>query len=161
MDEDIEFIDEEGPIIEEEVIDDIDIGSDVTRTESGGHQTVVTRAEGVPTSNPAEQIRTYTEVSAGKITMGTRLRGSLDRTPRATMQGASSSTYYGLAIAADRIMIASDKVSGGADILLQTGSNYGKTGYLKVITAVDIRQLSCHWTVEELPFRNGICITHE
>lgn len=131
-----------------------------------GHAETVQRTY-ASSSDLDESSRSYTEINNGIITFGYRSYNSGTRTAKYSITPATytsgSSTYYGLACNAEKIIIGStETVVGDADpngLITRVGNSYPATGYLQVITAITKSQLTnVRWTIEKLPFQNGVCV---
>lgn len=152
---------------EETVIDDDD--SEEIIEDEWGIRTEIVRALFAADAGVTEKSRSYTEVDAGVIKFGYRDADSLTKHQRyslsQTTYQSGSSTYYGIACNAQRIKIAPDLNVTKENIARSNGfmvgwGNYTPTsGYLSVVTNIVAYQNSgLEWTVEDLPFKNGLCV---
>lgn len=142
------------------IIEDVEGDEDY---ECEGHQQNITNGSAGATPINST-VRSYTEVSGGKIKFGYHTNGT--RTVKHTLQAATlisdGTTYRGIIVygGLDNIVkIGQDLVT--PRILIKTGSYYGQTGYLQVITDVIVSKDSgVFWVVEKLPFQSGFCIAN-
>lgn len=108
--------------------------------------------------------RSYTEVSAGKITFGYRNVDSGTRNPAYVTQSDStyygSSTYRGISCNARQIKIMQEATrSSGINLETRFNGYRPGTGYMRVITNMTIsRSDGASWTIEHIPFQNGLNI---
>ena len=112
-----------------------------------------------------ERALSYTELSAGSIKFGYRDLYSYARHARYSVISEYNTSRVGLYLSADNIKIGQDlphiQSNGGISVsfVCKLGAYYGFTGYLSVITKVDkSQQYGFDWTVERLPFLNGLCV---
>lgn len=169
MASDDELIDDGGDLIDDDESssgDDIIIEEDDIIHEDdlgGGKIYDITRAYKQGAGVTAKD-RSYTEVSAGKITFGYRNVNSGTRNPVYIIQSDStysgSSTYRGISCNARQIKIIQEATrSGGINLELRVGGYRPGTGYLHVVTNMKItRSDGVEWTIERIPFQNGICV---
>lgn len=175
-DDDIPVIDddEEGEII---IIDDDDIIID----EFDGTQTIVQRAY-AESSDVNELSRSFTEINKGNINFGYRDVNSGDRTisysisPSTIYSAIEGQNTNGLMCSAKKVKILKDhayKISiDGIEVpiayRIKIGSSVPASGYLQVITEIVKHKYSypkqddswlIDWTIERLPFQNGLCIS--
>lgn len=142
--------DEDEPIIEEEIEYNYD-----------GAETIITRSFS-PSAGVTEKTRSYTEMSGGSLIFGYRDVGSRNRNPRYSVVANSYSNYLGIACNASTIKIMQDESRASILLITKIGSSYyGLTGYLSVITKINkSQQDGFDWTIEKLPFQNGICVAY-
>ena len=162
---------EDDDLLDDEIIDDgddeyiiIEYEDDVVTEDYDGHQVTVERGY-LPGIGVDESSRSYTQIANGVITFGYRGTNNGTRTPRYTLTPASytsgSTTYYGLSCSAERIKIAQDDTRSNLKLVTQVYNTYGATGYLQVITDITVSQNNgVFWTVERLPFQNGLCVVN-
>lgn len=132
--------------------------------EFDGHAQTIQRTF-EPSAGVDESSRSYTEISNGVITFGYRDATYVsydNRVPKYSVTPATytsgSSTYYGLACNAEKIIIASTYWEYDG-LITRVGSNYPATGYMQVITNITKSRLTnVRWTIEKLPFQNGVCV---
>lgn len=122
----------------------------------GGVQEAIRRGYDTTDYSFSNTSRCFTRIDRGVLTFGDRNRSSGAMTTRHTFTPIYRNGYYGIACDAKKLDIYC-YVSGDAEMALRFGSYYGATGYLQVITNVKVDTL-VHWTIERLPFKNGICI---
>ena len=172
-----ELIDD-GIIDEDEIEDDdllIDDGGDdyliydeyededeVITNEYDGYQTTVRRGWYTRDTSFSRTQRCFTQIDGGVLKFGDRNVSTGARTVRYNITPAyitvGATNYYGISIDAAKMDIYTF-ISSDADFKIRAGSNYGFTGYMSVVTDVQRSQeYGFRWTVEKLPFRNGICI---
>ena len=139
----------------------VDEDGEIIINEWDGHAQTIQRTF-APSSDVDESSRSYTEISQGVLTFGYRSYNSGTRTAKYSITPATytsgSSTYYGLACNAEKIIIAST-YSEDDGLITRVGSNYPATGYLRVVTSITKSRLTnVRWVVEKLPFQNGVCV---
>lgn len=169
MANDDDLIDDDDDVIDSDdfdvVVDDEDV---IDVTDYGACQRIDIHRAYAKTAGVTEQSRSYTEINSGKFTFGYRATGSGSRTAKYILQPdtvtVSGTTYRGIACTAEKIKIAQDSTDGGK-FVAQVGSTFPATGYMRVITSVILERRTSGdfgarlgWSVEYLPFRNGICI---
>lgn len=134
-----------------------------------GIRTEIVRALFSADAGVTEKSRSYTEIDAGMIKFGYRDVNSLTRTLKYTLAPSTyqsgSSTYYGIACSAQRIKIAPDLVITRSNLPLDTGfrcdwgSETPASMTATFVTQVNIsRQYGVDWVVEDIPFKNGLCV---
>lgn len=122
----------------------------------GGVQEAIRRGYDTTDYSFSNTSRCFTEIDKGVLTFGDRNKKTGVMTTRHTLKPIYSDGYYGIACDVKKLDIFSSAGSE-AEMALRFGSKYGATGYLQVITDVTVGR-TIHWTIERLPFKNGICI---
>lgn len=122
----------------------------------GGVQEAIRRGYDTTDYSFSNTSRCFTKIDKGVLTFGDRNKNTGAITTRHTLNPIYKRGYYGIACDVKKLDIYCF-ASGDSEIALRFGSYYGATGYLQVITDVRIDTL-VHWTIERLPFKNGICI---
>ena len=135
---------------------------DETEINWQGHEKIITRARYAAGAGVTEKSRSYTEISSGSITFGYRDADSLTRHPVYKVEPASETisgtTYKGIKTTASRIKIGQRLNSDGVRVFVG-GTTPGFTGYMQVMTNVQITSLGVVYTLEKLYFAGGICLT--
>ena len=150
------------------VIDDGEDYEEIIEDE-WGIRTEIVRAMFAADAGVTEKDRSYTEVDAGVFKFGYRNADSLTKHQKYTLSQTTyqsgSSTYYGIACNAERIKIApdlrltKDNLSRGQGFMVGWGSYTPFNGYFSVVTnVIEDQNSGLEWTVEDLPFRNGLCV---
>lgn len=122
----------------------------------GGVQEAIRRGYDTTDYSFSHTSRCFTKIDKGALTFGDLNKTTGVMTNRHTLNPTYRSGYYGIACNAKKLDIYC-YAYGDSEITLRFGSYYGATGYLQVITNVRVDTL-VHWTIERLPFKNGICI---
>lgn len=154
-------------IVEEE--EEPDIHEETSEVDDYGIRTLINRAVFSAKAGVTEKSRSFTEVDAGTIKFGYREEGSLTRTVKYTVSQTTYTSggtkYYGIACNAQRIKISPNYVitregfTNDTGPIFQVGSAIGISRFYTVVTNIRIRKnYGVDWTVESLPFVNGLCV---
>lgn len=131
-------------------------GDEEITYEYNGVEESIRRGYNTTNTSFSNSSRCYTSISRGQLSFGDRNIATNRMTNRCTIWPVYSNGYYGIACDASKIDIRC-WASGNKNYVIKLGSYVGATGYLQVITKVWTDTL-VHWTIERLPFKNGICI---
>ena len=161
----------------DEIIDDTiteeeqepDIHEETTEEDDYGVRTLINRAVFTAKAGVTEKSRSYTEVDAGTVKFGYRDVDSLTRTVKysvsQTTYESGGTKYYGIACNAERIKISPnyeitrEGIKNDTAPIIQVGSFIGSSKFLTVVTDIRISKSNgVDWTVESLPFVDGLCV---
>ena len=142
------------------------VDDDVTVIDYSGIQTTTqrtySRSAGVTASS-----RAFTSVEGGTLRFGYRDVNSGNKTDRYVITASSFYSYIErarlncISIGGTdmKIKILQDRTVSNLKLITKLGTTFLPTGHLQVITSITKSQKNgVKWTIEKLPFQNGLCV---